>query len=64
VRTETGVLALVTDLGRRHAVPDPAALDALGYAGQPPVDVPSQVLALLPAGPALDPAAALLPAVQ
>ena len=61
VRTETGVLALVTDLGRRHVVPDRATLDALGFAGQEPVAVPSQVLALLPAGPALDPAAAILP---
>ncbi|MFG2038955.1 type VII secretion protein EccB [Dactylosporangium sp. NPDC048998] len=62
VRTETGVFMLVTDLGRRHTVPVPDALGALGYAGQQPVDVPSQVVALLPAGPALDPAAAAQPA--
>ncbi|WP_432833892.1 type VII secretion protein EccB [Dactylosporangium sp. CA-092794] len=59
VRTETGVVELVTDLGRRHAVPVPDALGALGYAGRPLVAVPSQVVALLPAGPALDPAAAV-----
>jgi type VII secretion protein EccB len=62
VRTETGVLSLVTDLGRRHTVAAPDALAALGYAGQEPVSVPSQVVALLPAGPALDPAAAARPA--
>ncbi|GAA2386021.1 type VII secretion protein EccB [Dactylosporangium salmoneum] len=62
VRTETGVLTLVTDLGRRHALPVPDALGALGYGGQEPVAVPSQMVALLPAGPALDPAAAAQPA--
>jgi type VII secretion protein EccB len=61
VRTETGVVSLVTDLGRRHAVPVPDALAALGYSGQEPVAVPSQVVALLPGGPALDPAAAARP---
>lgn len=61
VRTETGVLSLVTDLGRRHTVPVPDALGALGYAGQEPVAVASQMVALLPAGPALDPAAAAQP---
>jgi type VII secretion protein EccB len=62
VRTETGVTTLVTDLGRRHAVPVPDALAALGYASQPPVPVPASVVALVPPGPALDPAAAALPA--
>ncbi|GAA4243477.1 type VII secretion protein EccB [Dactylosporangium darangshiense] len=62
VRTETGVITLVTDLGRRHAVPAAEALSALGYGGQEPIAVPSQVVALLPAGPALDAAAAVQPA--
>ncbi|MGI5246523.1 type VII secretion protein EccB [Dactylosporangium sp. CA-139066] len=62
VRTETGVVTLVTDLGRRHAVPVPDALAALGYSGQDPVAVPSQVVGLLPAGPALDPVSAGQPA--
>ncbi|WP_432983737.1 type VII secretion protein EccB [Dactylosporangium sp. CA-233914] len=60
-RTETGVLTLVTDLGRRHTVAVPDALGALGYGGRAPVDVPSRMVALLPPGPALDPAAALQP---
>jgi hypothetical protein len=59
VRTDTGVLTLVTDLGRRHTVPVPDALSALGYGGEQPVAVPSQLVALLPAGPALDPGAAV-----
>jgi type VII secretion protein EccB len=58
VRTDTGVVTLVTDLGRRHTVPVPAALGALGYGAEQPVAVPSQMVALLPAGPALDPVAA------
>nr|BFE64102.1 type VII secretion protein EccB [Dactylosporangium thailandense] len=58
VRTDTGVVTLVTDLGRRHTVPVPDALGALGFGGEQPVTVPSQLVALLPAGPALDPGAA------
>ncbi|GGM39052.1 type VII secretion protein EccB [Dactylosporangium sucinum] len=55
VRTDTGVLSLVTDLGRRHTVPGEDVLPVLGYAGQEPVTVPAALLGLLPAGPALDP---------
>ncbi|WP_238017378.1 type VII secretion protein EccB [Dactylosporangium sp. AC04546] len=58
VRTDTGVLSLVTDLGRRHAVPDEGVLPVLGYAGAEPVTVPAALLGLLPAGPALDPVVA------
>jgi type VII secretion protein EccB len=58
VRTDTGVLTLVTDVGRRHALPIADVLPALGYQGQEPVQVPGELVGLLPAGPALDPAAA------
>jgi len=58
VRTDTGVLMLVTDVGRRHALPVADVLPALGYQGEQPVSVLAELVALLPAGPALDPAAA------
>jgi type VII secretion protein EccB len=55
--TSGGALSVVTDLGRRYAVPDAAVLGTLGL-GVTPVRVPASVVALLPAGPALDPEAA------
>ena len=56
-----GGLVLVTDLARRFPLPSADVLPALGYAGQAPVPVPAQIVALLPSGPALDPAAASMP---
>lgn len=53
---------LVTDQGIKYALPrqDTAVVqESLGYAGVTPVPVPAYLLALLPTGPALDPAAAL-----
>jgi type VII secretion protein EccB len=55
VRTDTGNLTLVTDLGRRHALPVSDVLSGLGYQGVEPVTVPGEFVGLLPAGPALDP---------
>ncbi|GAA3237046.1 type VII secretion protein EccB [Dactylosporangium siamense] len=55
VRTDTGNLTLVTDLGRRHALPVADVLSGLGYQGVEPVTVPGEFVGLLPAGPALDP---------
>ncbi|MEE1828021.1 type VII secretion protein EccB [Streptomyces sp. BE20] len=49
-------LYLVTDNGVRFPM-TPDAVERLGYAGAAPVAVPSRLLALLPAGPSLDPAA-------
>jgi Type VII secretion system ESX-1, transport TM domain B len=54
----TGLLAFVSDLGQYHAVPTHDALAMLGYAGVRPVRLPAAVVTLLPAGRALDPAAA------
>ncbi|MDG6101045.1 type VII secretion protein EccB [Dactylosporangium aurantiacum] len=59
VRTDTGNLTLVTDLGRRHALPVAGVLSGLGYQGVEPVTVPGEFVGLLPVGPALDPEQAL-----
>ncbi|MFB9236999.1 type VII secretion protein EccB [Plantactinospora siamensis] len=50
-----GATCVVTDLGRRYAVPDPEVQAMLGYRDVRPVELPAAVVALLPAGPALDP---------
>jgi hypothetical protein len=56
-----GALCLVTDLGVRYPVPEAGVLGLLGYGGVAPVRVPAGLVALLPSGRALDPAAALVP---
>ncbi|MFB7473489.1 type VII secretion protein EccB [Kitasatospora sp. NPDC056184] len=48
-------LYLVTENGVRYPLA-PSAVEKLGYAGAAPVSVPGRLLALLPAGPSLDPA--------
>lgn len=58
-----GTLSVVTDLGRRYAVPGADVLSSLGLAVKP-VRVPANIVALLPAGPALDPKVARNPAGQ
>ena len=58
---DTGAYYLVTDLGRRYAVPSPEVLWMLGYDPTQAVDVPSHLVSRIPDGPALDPAAALRP---
>lgn len=57
-----GTLCLLTDLGVRYPVPGQDVLAMLGYRGVSPVRVPANLVALLPAGRVLDPAAARLPA--
>ena len=47
--------------GERYAAASTAALAGFGYAGVNPVRLPAQVLALVPAGPALDATAARQP---
>ncbi|NLU81070.1 type VII secretion protein EccB [Micromonospora sp. HNM0581] len=51
-------LFLVTEYGVKYPAP-PSGVQALGYAGVTPVDVPVELLNLLPTGAVLDPAAAL-----
>lgn len=50
-----GALTLVTDSGQRYAVPSPDAAVRLRYDPATAPTVPSPFVALLPAGPALDP---------
>ena len=57
----SGTLSLVTDHGTRYPLPGPDLLAVLGYGGVTPVRVPADLVSLLPAGPALDPAAARSP---
>jgi type VII secretion protein EccB len=52
-----GALCLITDLGLAFPV-SPDAVTALGYGAVTPVSVPATLLALIPRGPTLDPAAA------
>jgi type VII secretion protein EccB len=56
----TGLLGVVSDLGVLFPVPSAAVLGTLGYAGAQPRALPSALVALLPRGNALDPAAALI----
>jgi type VII secretion protein EccB len=56
-----GAEYLVTDLGMKFPLSDQSVADALGYSQTAAVDVPNQLLALLPTGPVLDRTAALTP---
>ncbi|MGY0231282.1 type VII secretion protein EccB [Longispora urticae] len=58
-----GGLSLVTDLGVRYAIPSAEVQGMLGFGPATPVRLPAGLVALLPAGRALDPAAALTPVV-
>jgi type VII secretion protein EccB len=53
-----GTLFLITDLGVKFPLASDDVAVTLGYGGIQPVLVPSTLLAFLPTGPALDPAAA------
>jgi type VII secretion protein EccB len=59
-----GALSVVTDQGVRYAVANRGVLAMLGYGSVQPVRVPANLVALLPAGRALDPDAARAPAVR
>jgi type VII secretion protein EccB len=54
----SGSLFLVTDDGRRYAIANGDARDALGYSPVTPVQMPASLVARIPAGDALDPQAA------
>ncbi len=56
-----GTASIVSELGIRYPVPGADVLAMLGYDGINPVPMPSGLVALLPVGPALDPAAARTP---
>ncbi len=60
-RAHDGGLNLVTDLGYRYPVPSRDVLSALGYPKAEVLTLPGSLVARIPAGPALDPAAARKP---
>ncbi len=53
-----GVLYLITDEGRRYTLPSPDAQRVLGYGAVTAIALPASLIARVPAGSALDPAAA------
>jgi len=55
---DAGTVTLVTDTGLRYAVASREAAAKLGYGGIDLKQVPAELVALLPQGPALDPARA------
>ncbi|MGI5211561.1 type VII secretion protein EccB [Plantactinospora sp. CA-290183] len=59
-----GALSIITDLGRRHPVMNTQVLATLGYGNVKPVRIAASLVALVPDGAALDPAAARRAAVQ
>lgn len=56
-----GAVFVLTDLGVRYPVPTTEVLAMLGYGSVQPVRVPAGLVALVPAGQALDPEAARSP---
>lgn len=54
-----GALSIVTELGVRFPVPSRDIANRLGFATVKATPMPAEVVALLPAGPALDPTAAV-----
>ncbi|TDB70285.1 type VII secretion protein EccB, partial [Micromonospora sp. KC723] len=53
-----GAVSVVTDLGRRYVLAEAEVLRMLGYRDVRPVRLPAGLVALVPAGSPLDPAAA------
>jgi type VII secretion protein EccB len=51
----SGTVSLVTDAGRQYALASRDLLGRLGYGKVVPTRIPAQLIAYLPAGPALDP---------
>ena len=54
----SGTVTVITDTGRRYAVAGREAVAKLGYGDRELRQVPAELVALLPQGPALDPARA------
>lgn len=59
----SGALAIVSDLGVRYPIASRDVLGILGYSQVTPLRLPAALVALLPSGRALDPAAAMAPVV-
>ncbi|GAB2565933.1 type VII secretion protein EccB [Kribbella endophytica] len=60
-QAKAGTVSVITDLGRTYPLADPTLLEALGYKGVVPVRIPAQLVARIPQGSGLDPAAAVRP---
>jgi type VII secretion protein EccB len=58
----SGAFNIITDLAIRFPVPSAEVLQMLGYSPDQAVDVPASLVTRVPAGPTLDPEAALQPA--
>ncbi|SNY58307.1 type VII secretion protein EccB [Paractinoplanes atraurantiacus] len=54
----SGTVSVVTDTGRQYPLANRALLTKLGYGGVRPQQIPSELISLMPMGPALDPARA------
>jgi hypothetical protein len=52
---DSGTVGVVTDTGRLYPLANRSLLEKLGYAGVTPLQVPAQLVGLLPRGVALDP---------
>ncbi|GAA2494437.1 type VII secretion protein EccB [Winogradskya humida] len=50
-----GTVSVITDTGRSYPLASRDLLSRLGYAGVTPAAIPTQLVGLLPVGPALDP---------
>jgi type VII secretion protein EccB len=61
---ESGTVSIVTDTGKSFPLADRSLVTKLGYAGVKPQQVPSELVAMLPRGPSLDPAQARKTDVQ
>lgn len=59
-----GTVSLVTDLGRRYPVAGTEVLAMLGYGDVAPLRLPAGLVALVPAGEALDPVSARTPVAR
>ncbi|MFF1817249.1 type VII secretion protein EccB [Kribbella sp. NPDC058245] len=60
-QAQVGTVAVITDLGRAYPLADPKLLEILGYSGVVPIRIPAQLVARIPQGSGLDPAAAVRP---
>ncbi len=61
---DSGTVTIVTDTGRSFPLANRSLITKLGYGGVKPRQIPSELVALLPRGPSLDPARARQTAVQ
>jgi type VII secretion protein EccB len=60
----SGTFYVVTDLGRRYALASPDILELLGYPPDKVTRLPASLVARIPEGPSLDPAAAARPVAE